>query len=174
MEEIFDVYSRDGKYIGKKEKSICHSKNPNFYHKPVWIWIVNDKNEILVQRRAECKKTDPNLWDMPVAGHVTSGEDIIDGAIRETYEELGIETKKEEYKFLFEYIFDECFELAQVFLLNKNIEIDNLNLDKNEVKEVKWFSYEEFKRLFYSDDFAYVSNDYKEKVLDILKEVNHE
>ena len=56
MEEIFDIYTREGKYLGKKEKSICHSSNPGFYHKPVWIWIINDKNEILVQKRAASKK----------------------------------------------------------------------------------------------------------------------
>ena len=67
MEEIFDIYSRDGKYLGKAEKTKCHSKNPGFYHKPVWIWIVNNKNEILVQKRAACKKNHPNEWDMPSA-----------------------------------------------------------------------------------------------------------
>lgn len=170
MEEIFDVYSRDGKYLGKKAKLICHSKNPGFYHKPVWIWIINDENKILVQKRAECKKTDPNLWDMPVAGHVLAGETIIDGAIRETFEELGIETNKEEYEFLFEYIFDECFEIAQVYLLKKNIEISSMKLQKNEVSEVKWVNYQEFKEIFYSSEFSYVPNDYKEKILEILKE----
>lgn len=44
MEEVFDIYSRDGKYIGTELKSICHSENPGFYHKPVWIWIINSKS----------------------------------------------------------------------------------------------------------------------------------
>ena len=30
MEELFDVYTRDGEYIGVKSKSICHSDNPDF------------------------------------------------------------------------------------------------------------------------------------------------
>ena len=33
MEEIFDIYTRDGKYTGKELKSVCHSKNAIFYHK---------------------------------------------------------------------------------------------------------------------------------------------
>ena len=99
MEEIFDIYTRDGKYLGTKEKSICHSENPGFYHKPVWIWIINNKNEILVQKRASCKKNFPNLWDMPSAGHIISGETPIQGAIRETYEELGIKTTENDYLF---------------------------------------------------------------------------
>ena len=32
MEEIFDIYTREGEYIGTKEESICHSKNAGFYH----------------------------------------------------------------------------------------------------------------------------------------------
>ena len=50
MEELFDVYTRDGEYIGVKNKSICHSEKPGFYHKPVWIWIINSNNDILVQK----------------------------------------------------------------------------------------------------------------------------
>ena len=49
MEEIFDIYTREGLYLGKKEKSIFHSKNPGFYHKPVWIWIINSNNELLLK-----------------------------------------------------------------------------------------------------------------------------
>lgn len=56
MEEIFDVYTRNGKYLGTKTKSFCHSENPGVYHKPVWIRIINNNNEILVQKRAACKK----------------------------------------------------------------------------------------------------------------------
>jgi len=56
MEEIFDVYTRNGKYLGTKPKSFCHSENPGVYHKPVWIWIINDNKEVLVQKRAACKK----------------------------------------------------------------------------------------------------------------------
>lgn len=35
MEEIFDVYTRDGEYLGTKPKSFCHSENSGVYHKPV-------------------------------------------------------------------------------------------------------------------------------------------
>ena len=43
---------------------------------------------------------------MPSAGHVVAGETSIEGAVRETYEELGIETKESDYKFIGEYIAD--------------------------------------------------------------------
>ncbi|MEE0865424.1 MAG: NUDIX domain-containing protein [Clostridia bacterium] len=168
MEEVFDIYTRNGEYIGTELKSICHSKNPRGYHKPVWIWIINSNNEILVQKRAANKKNHPNKWDMPSAGHVVAGETSIQGAIRETFEELGIQTKESDYKFVFEYIQDKSFEIAQVYLLKINLDISKLNLQKEEVSEVKWISYEEFKKMFYSNEFVPFDNEYKEKVLQMM------
>ena len=170
MEEVFDIYSRDGKYIGTELKSICHSENPGFYHKPVWIWIINSKNEILVQKRAACKKNNPNEWDMPSAGHVVAGETSIEGAIRETYEELGIETKESDYNFIGEYIADKSFEIAQVYLLKMDLDVSKLNLQKEEVSEVKWLSFNDFKNLFYSKEFVPFDDEYRELVLKMLKD----
>lgn len=168
MEEVFDIYTRNGEYIGTELKSICYSKNPRGYHKPVWIWIINSNNEILVQKRAANKKNHPNKWDMPSAGHVVAGETSIQGAIRETFEELGIQTKESDYKFVFEYIQDKSFEIAQVYLLKINLDISKLNLQKEEVSEVKWISYEEFKKMFYSNEFVPFDNEYKEMVLQMM------
>lgn len=170
MKEIFDIYTREGIHIGTKEKSICHSKNPGFYHKPVWIWIINSKNEILVQKRAACKKNHPNEWDMPSAGHIIAGETSIQGAIRETYEELGIKTIESDYKFICEYISDKTFEIAQVYLLKLDIDISTLVLQKEEVSEVKWLTYEQFKNLFYSEEFVPFDEEYRELVLKMLKD----
>lgn len=170
MEEIFDVYTRDGKHLGTKTKSFCHSENPGVYHKPVWIWIINSKNEILVQKRAACKKNHPNKWDMPSAGHVDAGEKIIDGAIRETFEELGVKTMAEDYEFICEYIADKSYEIAQVYLLKLDLNIDEFKLQREEVAEVKWLSFDEFKKLFYSDEFVRFDDEYREIVLRMLKE----
>ena len=169
MEEIIDIYNRDGEHIWTATKSACHSKNPGFYHKPVWIWIINDKHEILVQKRTNNKKIEPNKWDMSCAGHVIAWEKTINGAIREVYEELWIETKEENYKFICEYIIDEIFTIAQIFLLKLNLEVNEFKLQKEEVAEIKWLTYDEFKKLFYSEDFVWSDDDYKELVLNIFK-----
>ena len=169
MEEIFDIYTRDGKYLGTKPKSECHTQNPGFYHKPVWIWIINDKHEILVQKRAACKKNYPDLYDMPSAGHVPAGESMIDGAIRETEEELGIETKAEDYKFICEYIWDETLEIAQVYLMHLDAKVEDFRLQESEVSEIKWVSFDEFKEIFYSDDFVPFKDDYKKLVIGLFE-----
>jgi isopentenyldiphosphate isomerase len=167
-DELFDVYTREGKYLGIKPKSFCHTNNAGVYHKPVWIWIINDSGQILVQKRAKCKKNHPGLYDMPSAGHVDAGEEIIDGCIRETYEELGIHTKKEDYEFITEYIADKAWEIAQIYLLR--IPSNSVfRLDEKEVEEVKWLILGEFKHLFYSDKFVGHNKDYKDMVANLLE-----
>ncbi len=167
--ETFDIYTRDGKYLGVKSETLCHRENPGFYHKPVWIWIINDKNEILVQKRASQKTNYPGFWDMSVAGHVNAGEISIDGAIRETYEEIGIKTSFKDYEFICEYISDSSFEIAMVYLLKLNINLKDFKLQKEEVSEVRWLSYETFKQLFYSDKFVPFEDEYRKLVLNTLK-----
>ena len=168
MEEIFDIYTRDGKYLGTELKSVCHSSNPGFYHKPVWIWIVNSNGEILVQKRAFCKKNNPNKWDMPSAGHVLASESSLAGAVRETKEELGIDTTENDYEFICEYISDNTFEIGQVYLLKKDLDINDLKLQENEVAEVKWYSFDQFKKLLYSDQFVKHDDEYKDIVIKML------
>lgn len=171
MEEMFDVYTREGEYLGVRPKSYCHSVNPNCYHKPVWVWIINDNKEILIQKRADCKKVCPNKWDISSAGHVLAGESSLEGAIREVYEELGIKTVEEEYQFLFEYIYDKAYEIAQVYLLKNNTSIDEMHLQKEEVSDVKWIKFEDFKNVLYSKEFAPTPDEFKIKMLDLINEL---
>lgn len=168
MEEMFDTYTRNGKYLGVKSKSICHSNNPGIYHKPVWIWIINNDNKILVQKRSKHKKSHPLKYDMPSAGHIKAGENPIDACVRETYEELGIKIAKEDFKFIQEYIYDKGYELAQVYLLKLNKEY-KFNIDNKEVDSIKWLNINEFKKLFYSDEFVLHTKEYQQLIYELLK-----
>ena len=49
-----------------------------------------------------------------------------------------------------------------------NVEISKLKLQKEEVSEVKWLSYDEFKKIFYSNKFVPFDNEYKELVLQMI------
>ena len=168
MEEIFDVFDINGNFLGTKPKSFCHSSNPGVYHKPVWIWIVN-KDKILVQKRALVKKNHPGKWDMPSAGHVDAGETILQGCVRETFEELGLKTNESDYIFLGEYLAQDAWEFGQVFLLRTNAEIKDLTLQVEEVEQVKYLDFDGFKKLFNSNEFCPYKDDYKNWICEILE-----
>lgn len=171
MEEIFDIYSRKGQYLGSATKTECHSSKATFYHKPVWLWIINSKNEILIQKHAKNKKAFPNLWDMSCAGHVRANETSIDGAIREVFEELGIKTNINDYEFITEYIYDKGMEIAQVYLLKLDVNKENFILNSDEVETVKWVSYDDFIKIFYSDLFIPHDKEYKDLMAVALKKI---
>lgn len=165
MEELLDIYTKDGKYVGIMSREECHKKDCIYYHKPAWTWVYNDKKEILVQKRASCKKTLPNYWDMPCAGHVDAGEDTIDGVIREAKEEIGLILNKEDCKFMFEYLEEDCHEIGQVYFVKSNKAIEEFKLQIEEVSEIKWLNFDEFKKLLYSDKWVPYDKEYKDKVV---------
>ena len=75
--EMLDVFDINGKHVGTMERKKAHGENAGAYHKAVHIWFVNDKGEILVQKRADFKYEHPNMWDIPSAGHVDAGESLL-------------------------------------------------------------------------------------------------
>ena len=170
MEELLDVYTRDGVYLGVQPRELFSNGNPGFYNKPAWTWVYNSKNEILVQKRASSKKLYPDYWDMSCAGHIDAGESIVQGVIREAKEEIGIDVKEEDLEFIFEYIEDKNGELGQVYFIKVDKEIDEFVLQKEEVSEVKWVKLDEFKEMIFSDKWCPYTDDYKEKVIEKFEE----
>lgn len=172
MEEIFDTYDRDKNFLGTKPRSFCHGDNPGCYHKTVWVWIINKargKECFLLQKRSMKKRNGPGKWDMPSAGHVASGEKLLEACVRETKEELGIDTKEEDYKLLTDWICDEDWELAWIYMLETDKEIQDLTLQNDEVERVQYFDFESMEKLIYSDDFFPHSKRYRDWAVKTLK-----
>ena len=45
------------------------------YHRAVHVWIYAESTqELLLQRRADCKDSWPGLWDISSAGHISAGD----------------------------------------------------------------------------------------------------
>lgn len=169
MEELLDTFDINGNLLKPQTREFCHTEIPGCYHKSVWIWIVNDKGEILVQKRSSLKKKSPNKWDMPSAGHVDAGETLLQACVRETKEELGLDTRENDFVFLKEMLNHKGWEFNEIYLLKTTAKIEEFVLQKEEVSEVKYFNYDEFIKLLYSNDFAPHSKDYKDWVKIELK-----
>lgn len=95
MDELIDILDSEGNPTGEScLKSVAHQHG--FFHATVHIWLYTKDEKVLLQQRAPTKKVFPNLWDISVAGHIGAGEEILDAAVREVYEEIGLTLKKEE------------------------------------------------------------------------------
>ena len=108
--------------------------------------------DVLLQKRSQTKDSNPGSYDISSAGHVDAGDEILESAIRELKEELGIEAKPEELHYIgvhygaFEAEFyGKMFrdrELSSVYVYTEPVEIENLKLQKEEVEAVRWMDYE--------------------------------
>lgn len=146
--EYINIFDENNNPIGeKKEKQQAH-EDGNF-HRTAHVWIINDKNELLLQKRSSTKKTHPNCWDISGAGHIRAGESVINGAIRELKEELGIELNKNDITFIGSVIstnkkgdiINNYFN--EYYIANKEINTSELQLQEEEVSEIKWIDKDE-------------------------------
>ncbi|MCL2540621.1 MAG: NUDIX domain-containing protein [Firmicutes bacterium] len=169
--ELLDVFDKNGKFVGTMTREEAHKENAGVYHKPVHIWFVNSEGggSMLVQKRASTKKQYPSKWDIPSAGHVDAGEDLLTACQRETREELGINLPKERFVFQCETLNQKGWEFAQHYLVTDDTKVEDMALDPNEVEAVKWLSLCDFEKLLYSDEFVPHMEQYKSTVLHFIK-----
>lgn len=170
MEEMLDVFDVKGNFLGVQPRNCCHGQNVGFYHKHVWIWIVNSEGKILLQKRAKTKKNNPGKYDMPSAGHVATGESYLSACVRETSEELGVNVNENDFELLKEFIKQKSWGFVRVYLLRKDIDVEKIDLQIEEVESVEWVSYDEFVKLLFSDKFSDHTQDYKEWICEKMKE----
>ncbi len=151
--EYFDILDDNGNKTGKiKLRSEVHRDGD--WHKAVHIWIINDKGDILLQRRCATKDSNPNMLDISSAGHLTAGDDSLSGAIRELKEELNIDVKPDELKFIKTIKRSSKYtstfinnEFDDLYILRTTKNIDDMKYQEEEISEIFYVPYKEFKSM---------------------------
>lgn len=182
MEELIDIVDQNGKPIGVSvPKSEIHAKG--HLHNTAHIWFFTSDGNILLQQRAASKAIYPLLWDVSVAGHVDTGENIKQAAIRETREEIGAYITENDLKKIGVF---ECFqsypngiidnEFHHTFIVETNLDITQFIPQEEEVESLKYVSMHDFHKILDdigSNNHLVASNKtYYEHVIDaILKEI---
>ena len=115
----------------------------DFNNESVAVIIENDNKEVLLIRSYRYV-TDSLEWEIP-AGGIEKDESIIEAAIRESYEETGYEITDPQMV----YTYNPSNGISnQVFnIVTAGISKQVGSFDRNEVKEIKWFSRDEIKEL---------------------------
>ena len=86
--EFLDLYDQQG-FLIQKTCSRHEVHTNGYWHKTIHLWLINHQGELLLQKRADNKDTNPGLWDISVAGHISSGQTVVEALVRETQEEVG-------------------------------------------------------------------------------------
>lgn len=140
--ELVDIYNNKHEKLNysKGKKELLEGE----YRLSCFIWIINDKKEILIQQRLATAKKCPNMWETTSGGAI-KGDSALSGAKRELIEELGIKADNKDIMFIGSYARTNDF--VEVFLLKSNINIKDLSLQNDEVQDAKWVTISEFEKL---------------------------
>ena len=105
------------------------------------------------------------MWSQ-TGGGVDAGESILQGALRETKEELGITIPEENIEFMLS--FKRKYNYLNVWLARMNIDINYLSLQKEEVSEVKWVDKETLIKMHDNGELAPSLDIYFNMFMDLL------
>ena len=153
--ELVDLLNNRKELIGEtcERNSVPNGK----YRLSIHIWIVNDKNEILIQQRSANRKKFPNMWTN-TGGACVAGETSIETVFRELKEELNITPNIDNLELIASYKREKDY--VDVWLLRQNINITDLKFNDNEVQASKWVTIEEWKKLLIEEKAVKSSTDY--------------
>lgn len=99
--------------------------------------IEKEGKYLLVQ---EAKKKYYEKWNFP-AGHLDFNESLEQGAIREIKEETGCDVKLDGVCYVANRILED--DLFVMIVFNAKLINENIEFDKEEILDVKWFDYDE-------------------------------
>lgn len=142
-EQVILVNQKD-EPIGLMPKLQAHEEA--LLHRAFSVFILNDKNEVMLQQRAADKYHSPLLWTNTCCSHQRSGETNIQAGKRRLQEEMGFSVElKELFSFIYKAPFDNGlteheFDHVMVGYFNEQPQIN-----KTEVESWKWMSIETIK-----------------------------
>ena len=162
-----DLVDKNRRTIGEtttEESNIAEGK----YVQLVIMCIENHKKEFLIQKRAQKKN---GKWAL-TGGHVISGENSVQAILREVQEELGLTLQEKEIELVFPNRAYDCF--VDLYYTKKEVELENLQLEKKEVESVKWMNLEEIKHLKENDAFLECHYDGLQECIYFLEKIKEE
>ena len=149
--ELLDIVDENGNLTGEvMERDKVHELN--LLHWEISVFLINDKKEVLLQKRAATKKMNPNMWGS-CAGHVDSGEGIEETALRELEEEIGIKFSIDDLHVLEEMQVTKKeinSHLTRVYYVYYNG--NDFKIQTEELSEVKWFNIEDVINMIKNND----------------------
>lgn len=147
-DEMWQVYAPNGEpIVGEGWDSALDNPEKTGSDKIVGVAVVflyrydaEGELEFLWQRRAPGVDRYPGYYDISAGGHINMGETVVEGAIRECREEIGIMITADDLQFAFTKPFNRN-RFAWIFMVDWTGRQEEFYFNDNEVSEVKWVAY---------------------------------
>ena len=144
--ELVDIYDSNRSIIRIGDRSEVRTMDE--YLLVVHSWLIDDTGHILLQKRASCKKFDPNKWGV-TGGFARTGESSAEACIRETMEEVGICLTHSQMQRIITFTLGNLHYdiwISRIKSVNKP-----LVLQSSEVSDTAWISLCDFDKISFED-----------------------
>ena len=139
--------------------------NKDLIKSEVIVFLLNNQNQVLLQKRSQLEKHNPNKWSV-CAGHVEEFDTSLENAVvREVKEELNIDILESS---LIELNLDEP-HTAHFYYTYIDKNENDFTLQKEEVAEVKWYDIYIVISMMENNDDSMISS---ERILKLLRILN--
>lgn len=139
------------------------------WRRTVHIWIINNKNQILCQRRSLLKDMSPGKWEPAVTGHIGPDDNYFTGATRELFEETGLSISPNELTLFKIYKDDNFREYRGIFYYKWDGKLHEIKSEEDEVDEVKFINLTTLKKyLLYQKSSKWISPGYEKELLSLF------
>lgn len=143
-EEQVILVNKNDEPIGLMNKMEAHEKA--VLHRAFSVFILNDKNEVMLQQRAHHKYHSPLLWTNTCCSHQRAGETNIEAGKRRLFEEMGFEVElKELFHFIYKAPFDNGLTEHELDHVMIGYYSGEPVINDDEVESWKWMKIEAIK-----------------------------
>ena len=153
--------------IGEGEKLDTHKKG--LLHRAFSVYVFNDKDELMLQRRAKEKYHCGGLWTNTTCSHPAVGEEVGAAAHRRLVEEMGFDTElKKVTEFIYKVPFDNGLtehEYLHVFIGRHN---EPPLLNREEAMDWQWITLDKLEQAIESTPAEYTY--WMKKTLPFIRE----
>ena len=167
--ELIQIVDENGNFTGQIiDKEEAHDKN--LLHNEVAAFIINDKKQVLLQKRSANKRFNPNKWAL-CAWHVDAYESLEDAILREIKEEVGLDISKDDLHQFGEREFtirDSNSHITYFYYIRSNLNEKDFVIQKEELSEVKWFDIDDVIEMIKKNDSSIV---FDEKMLKLFEQL---
>ena len=160
---VLYLTDENGKQTGEvATRTEVHEKG--LWHRAAHVYIVNSKNEVLLQCRAAHNMFRPGRWYLSAGGHLNAGETSLETAAREIREELGLDIPQSEFKLAGSAKKEHILlygtyinnEIDDIYVVHKDVDIAKLK-KHGEIADIAWIPFQTFKIAEEGEDPAFVS-----------------
>ena len=146
--EYLQIFDNDKNMLDEKiARSDKHLLEDGKHYMVVLVFIENEEGKFLLQRTSESK----GRVVATTGGHVVYGDNGLRTAIKEVKEELDLDIDENDLKYVDTFSWKNLF--CELYYVKKNVDIDKLSLQEEEVESVMWLSKDEIEDLITKNDF---------------------